>query len=46
MVFREFTKCHAIAMSFSDDAIDVALNDMDGAALSPNGDPTHMDVPT
>ena len=29
-----------------DDAIDVALNDMDGAAPSPNGDPTHMDVPT
>ena len=29
-----------------DDAIDVALNDMDSAALSPDGDPTHMDVPT
>ena len=29
-----------------DDAIDVALNDMDGAAPSPNGDPTHVDVPT
>ena len=29
-----------------DDAIDVALNDMDGAAPSPDGDPTHMDVPT
>ena len=28
-----------------DDAIDVALNDMDGAAPSPDGDPTHMDVP-
>ena len=27
-----------------DDAIDVALNDMDGAAPSPNGDLTHMDV--
>ena len=23
-----------------------ALNDMDGAAPSPDGDPTHMDVPT
>ena len=29
-----------------DDAIDVALNDMDSAAPSPDGDPTHMDVPT
>ena len=29
-----------------DDAIDVALNDMDGAAPSPNGDPTHMNIPT
>ena len=27
-----------------DDAIDVAMSDMDGAAPSPNGDPTHMDV--
>ena len=26
--------------------IDVALNDMDGAAPSLEGDPTHMDVPT
>ena len=29
-----------------DDAVDVALNAMDGAAPSPDGDPTHMDVPT
>ena len=29
-----------------DDAIDVALNDMDGAAPLPDGDPTHVDVPT
>ena len=29
-----------------DDAIDVALNDVDGADLSPNGDPTLVDVST
>ena len=29
-----------------DDAINVALNDMDGANISPDGDPTHVDVST
>ena len=37
---------HPLEASDDEASVDDAIDEMDGVAPSPNGDPTHMDVPT